>query len=291
LIVAPTHAECRAIAERIREQLKGVGWVGREDSHVRRLARLNLSESQRRDPINYRVGLAIEFHRRARGGFKSGEKWTVVDLHRDAILAARDGRQTLLPLSQAKSFEVYSEEELPLAAGDFVRITKNFRCGRARFTNNELCSVSSIDACGIHPADGRIIKTDQALHLDQGIAVTSHASQGKTVDQVIVSVPVSAFSQANEAQFYVLRVDVSGSDRDASLHGFESSAQRSSDAANARLSPSELTQEIKSGCKSVTSAADHVTEADPAGTVEFSEVHLTDWTIISVRCQIKCDWP
>jgi len=29
----------------------------------------------------------------------------------------------------------------------------------------------------------------------------SHASQGKTVDQVIVSVPVAAFSQTNEAQF------------------------------------------------------------------------------------------
>ena len=45
--------------------------------------------------------------------------------------------------------------------------------------------------------------TDRGLHIDQGIAVTSHASQGKTVDQVIVSVPVSAFGQANEAQFYV----------------------------------------------------------------------------------------
>jgi len=30
-----------------------------------------------------------------------------------------------------------------------------------------------------------------------------HASQAKTVDQVIASVPVRAFSQANEAQFYV----------------------------------------------------------------------------------------
>ena len=33
--------------------------------------------------------------------------------------------------------------------------------------------------------------------------MTSQASQAKTVDQVIVSVPVRAFSQANEAQFYV----------------------------------------------------------------------------------------
>jgi hypothetical protein len=49
----------------------------------------------------------------------------------------------------------------------------------------------------------RIIRNGASLHLDQGIAVTSHASQAKTVDQVIVSVPVRAFSQANEAQFYV----------------------------------------------------------------------------------------
>jgi ATP-dependent exoDNAse (exonuclease V) alpha subunit len=50
---------------------------------------------------------------------------------------------------------------------------------------------------------GEIVRNGAALHIDQGIAVTSHASQAKTVDQVIVSVPVRAFSQANEAQFYV----------------------------------------------------------------------------------------
>jgi len=33
--------------------------------------------------------------------------------------------------------------------------------------------------------------------------VTGHAAQGKTVDQVIASVPITAFGQANEAQFYV----------------------------------------------------------------------------------------
>jgi ATP-dependent exoDNAse (exonuclease V) alpha subunit len=52
-------------------------------------------------------------------------------------------------------------------------------------------------------SDGRVMKRSAALHIDQGIAVTSHASQGKTVDEVIVSVPVEASSQTNEAQFYV----------------------------------------------------------------------------------------
>jgi hypothetical protein len=39
----------------------------------------------------------------------------------------------------------------------------------------------------------------------KGIAVTSHASQSKTVDQVIVNMPIRSFTQANEAQFYVSR--------------------------------------------------------------------------------------
>jgi len=50
---------------------------------------------------------------------------------------------------------------------------------------------------------GEIVRNGAGLHIDQGTAVTIHASQAKTVDQVIVSVPVRAFSQANEAQFYV----------------------------------------------------------------------------------------
>ena len=61
----------------------------------------------------------------------------------------------------------------------------------------------SIDEGKIIFDRGEIVRNGAALHLDQGIAVTSHASQAKPVDQVIVSVPVRAFSQANEAQFYV----------------------------------------------------------------------------------------
>jgi hypothetical protein len=63
--------------------------------------------------------------------------------------------------------------------------------------------VVSIDDGKIIFDKGEVVRNGAALHLDQGIAVTSHASQAKTVDQVIASVAVRAFSQANEAQFYV----------------------------------------------------------------------------------------
>jgi ATP-dependent exoDNAse (exonuclease V) alpha subunit len=106
-------------------------------------------------------------------------------------------------LAQAKSFDLYTCEEIALAVGDMVRITKNFRAGAQRFRINELCAVKAVDDETIIFEDNRMINLQTPLHLDHGIAVTSHAAQGKTVDQVLVSGPVAAFSQINQAQFYV----------------------------------------------------------------------------------------
>jgi hypothetical protein len=62
----------------VRELQKAVCLVSPEKHRFVRLERLNLTGSQRRDAINYRAGQVVEFHRRARGGFKSGEKWEVI---------------------------------------------------------------------------------------------------------------------------------------------------------------------------------------------------------------------
>jgi hypothetical protein len=79
-------------------------------------------------------------------------------------------------------------------------------------TSNTAVKSSSITSSGAWSASmrarsysikARLFALGAALHLDQGIAVTSHASQAKTVDQVIASVPVGSFSQTNEAQLYV----------------------------------------------------------------------------------------
>ena len=45
-------------------------------------------------------------------------------------------------------------------------------------------------------SDGRVMPTTALLHLDQGISLTSHASQGKTVDNVIVSAPVAGLPKS-----------------------------------------------------------------------------------------------
>src|SRR3984957_8009998 len=105
--------------------------------------------------------------------------------------------------TRTRKFSVFEREKITLAIGDRVRFTKNVKHRGQKFLNNELRTVVSIDDGKIIFDKGEIVRTGALLHLDQGIAVTSHASQAKTVDQVIASVPVRSFSQANEAQFYV----------------------------------------------------------------------------------------
>jgi hypothetical protein len=78
---------------------------------------------------------------------------------------------------------------------------KNVKHRGQEFLNNELRTVVSIDEGKIIIDKGEIVRNWAALHLDEGIAVTSHASQAKTVDQVIVSVPVRAFSQLTQHNF------------------------------------------------------------------------------------------
>jgi len=212
LIIAPTHGECRAIAGAVRQAMKAKGLLLGSERSLVRLQRLNLTESQQRDTVTYEPGQIVEFHKIARGAvrkgvkekrFKSGEQWEVLRLEEGAIIIGRDHIEKQLPLDQARKFSVFEREEITLSIGDRIRFTKNVKhCGH-KFLNNELRTIVGIDEDKIMFDKGEIVRNGAALHIDQGTAVTSHASQAKTVDQVIVSVPVRAFSQANEAQFYV----------------------------------------------------------------------------------------
>jgi hypothetical protein len=212
LIIAPTHGECRAIAGAVRKAMKEKGLLLDSEHSVTRLQRLNLTDSQQRDAVTYEPGQIVEFHRMAKGvvrrgvqekRFKSGEQWEVLRREEGAVIVGKDGVEKQLPLDQARKFSLFEPEKITLGIGDRIRFTKNVKHHGQRFLNNELRTVVSIDDGKIIFDKGEIVRNGAALHLDQGIAVTSHASQAKTVDQVIASVPVRAFSQANEAQFYV----------------------------------------------------------------------------------------
>jgi hypothetical protein len=180
----------------------------------------------------------------------------------------KNGQKRFFSLSRAGSFNVFEPESIPLAVGDRIRITKNFQSQGKKFRNNGLHTVTAIEDGKITLDNTEIIPRG-GLHIDQGFAVTSHAAQGKTVDQVIVSVPVEAFSQANEAQFYV-----SMSRARESMHLFTDSKVALKEAVarpSSRLSPLELVAgdgaeviaRMQSASRSLRSSSkDHVQRRD-----------------------------
>jgi hypothetical protein len=109
------------------------------------------------------------------------------------------------PVSEAAKYQVFHATSLALAPGDVVRVTRNGKTadGRHRLNNGALYGVAGFDARGdIVLANGWTVGKEFG-HLAHGYCVTSHASQGKTVDRVFVSESSQSFPAASREQFYV----------------------------------------------------------------------------------------
>ena len=69
--------------------------------------------------------------------------------------------------------------------GDQIRVTAGFREGKNVFKNNDVAQVREVTDTELVLHDGRRMRRDGA-RIDQGVCITSHASQCRTVDQVVV---------------------------------------------------------------------------------------------------------
>ncbi len=191
LVVSPTHAEARRIDAEIRDTLKASGTIGTNERTFRVLENANLTEAERGDAVNYQPGDVLQFHQNAKG-FNRGDRLTV-------------GADRNLPVEQAARFQVFHAKELSLAPGDIVRITHNGKTadGQHRLDNGSLYHIKRFDA------DGNIILSNgwrvgkEFGFLARGYVVTSHASQGKTVDRVFIGQSSESFPASSREQWYV----------------------------------------------------------------------------------------
>jgi hypothetical protein len=166
-----------------------------------------MTEAERKDGRNYAAGDVIRFYQNVRGGFRSGETLTVVGHDEQGrVLAKRQrGQPLVVPLEQARHFDVYERRELKLASGDRIRITRNGMTadGAGRLLNGSLQTVAGFDRYGnIVLMNGQVVAKDFG-HLAHGYCTTSHAAQGKTVDRVLVALGPESFAAASKEQFYV----------------------------------------------------------------------------------------
>jgi hypothetical protein len=188
--VSPTHAEAERITGAIRSGLKAQGGL-KGERIVTAWAPAHLTDAQKADPTQYDPGDLIQFHQNT-PGYKKGSRLVVSDEVRP-------------PVALVQRFEVYRPAPLALAVGDRVRITAGGKTkdGRHRLSNGSLLTVQGFTRRGDIIVDhGWVIDRDFG-HLAHGYVVTSHASQGVTVDKVFIGISSQSFPATDRRTAYV----------------------------------------------------------------------------------------
>jgi hypothetical protein len=105
----------------------------------------------------------------------------------------------MYPALLAKCVDAGEFRMLKIAAGDKLLLQANWQ---KRFISGERVEVKVVQGESIVLTDGRIIPPDYRT-FTHGYAVTSHAAQGKTVDEVLVFASSRSLPAINQQQFYV----------------------------------------------------------------------------------------
>ena len=169
----------------MRERLKAEGAIGAEDYAVAVLRRMDLGPESCRDLLHYAPGRVVAFHTRTAGGFRPGEKWTIRQTTCETVTLERNGQARQFKPSAKGKWDVLVSSTMQVSVGDQIRVTAGFREGKNVFKNNDVARVREVTDSELVLHDGRRMRRDGA-RIDQGICITSHASQCRTVDQVVV---------------------------------------------------------------------------------------------------------
>lgn len=256
LVVSPTHKEGERVTDAIRTELKAEGRLGEKDRQFLSLRSLNLTEAQRSDPREYQPGAVVQFVQKTKG-FKKAERVTVDRTDKNGVRAHRaDGSAVLLPLETPERFQVYEARQVAMTQGDKLRITRNGYVKREtrrrvfgdltkdRLNNGAVYEVDSFTKKGdIRLSNGFVIPKDYG-GITHGYVVTSHASQGRTVDVSLIALGHESFAAANKEQFYV---SVSRGREAVRLYTDDKAAMMDAvQHSGARLSATELMQPVAS---------------------------------------------
>tara|TARA_R100000027_G_scaffold26373_1_gene19115 strand:+ start:1606 stop:2574 length:969 start_codon:yes stop_codon:yes gene_type:complete len=205
LIVAQTWDEIHAVNAAVRQRLKGEGELGKDTKLVFYENR-DLDNAQKRDVRFYEQDDYVYFIKKY-GRFGKGELAKVEGASEQGLSLRKDGKVTTVGFKQSKHFVVARQRELELAPGDRLQMKFNGKSADGKYiVNGELVTVSRIAKNGkIAVVDDRgqrktLAPTQRLANL--GYAVTSYASQGKTVDTVLFSDSQNR-AATNRNQWYV----------------------------------------------------------------------------------------
>lgn len=205
LIVSPTHSEGRAASAVIRDKLKAQGFIHQKEHTFTTQNSLSLTQEQKRSTSSYQVGMSIQVHG-VLDGFERGQFYDVSGRNTKGAVVVRgkNGKFQSLPIQEAEKFQVFQREQTSIAQGDLLRITGNGQTLEGEQINNgENHKVAGFDDNGdIQLTNGQTLSKDYR-NFSLGYYNTSHASQGKDAQDVLIVQSSKSFVASNDKQFYV----------------------------------------------------------------------------------------
>ena len=205
LLVSPTHFEGGLVTRQIRETLKQRGKLGKEELAVPVDRNRHLTRAEKQLPYFYEAGQIVRFQRAVPGQYRRGERLIVRKISGDIIFVGKENEDKLRKLDPNLSshFDLMRRENIPVAAGDRIRLLKNIvtPAGK-RLYNGSVHKVEGWNEEQIVLEGGHGIDRHAGI-VDYGYVSTSHASQGRTAGKVILSQSGHIRGASSLEQFYV----------------------------------------------------------------------------------------
>ena len=208
LVVSPANDERRDLNQAIRSTLVAHGYVATLGREHQVLIPRDMTPEQLQHARSYHEGDVIHFRRGSKAQAIPKNAYLTVAAINDEKLTLRtqNGRLVEFDPSRWKGLSVYTSETRTIAVGD--RLEWREPDNKRRIANHQYGTIRKLDKSNIEVQfdKGRTLSIPlaEARKIDLGYASTSHASQGGTVQRVIMNVDSSRHAGlVNIRQWYV----------------------------------------------------------------------------------------
>ena len=200
LVVSPDNKSRQEINTAIRSQLRETGQLPDDAYRVPILiSRQDVTGEDRGVASSYHVGDSVRYLRGSEAlGLEPKSYATVISVDSETneiTVKKADGHTVTYDPSRLKGVSIYEPEMRGVAEGDRVQFTAPWR--ERAVSNRDLGTVTYLDEHGnirvaLDGSDRTVSwNFNENKHLDYAYAMTSHSSQGATVDRVLIHVDTS----------------------------------------------------------------------------------------------------
>jgi len=185
LVVAPTWRENDLLSESIRKGLRRIGMLQRAGRQMTIFNPNRWTLQQKRNFKNYTPGQVIIFNTNS-AGWNAGDCLTISRIEGKAVVVQdRSGKESVLKLSSAAAFEVGTLRPIEVTLNDKILIRANRK--KLGLINGQVLTAQTVNADGTIETQEGISIPANFKEWCHGYVVTSHKSQGRTCEHVIVA--------------------------------------------------------------------------------------------------------